>query len=390
LPFPRDFSSDPRSAAQSSSFVGLLGVQTNLGRVESERKSELIGRGPLRITHVLAVGLLTASFVCAGFATHPASARASTNDAGLTVGSSHAIAFESNGTITQHVTGAATVGDFLRERNVTIGPHDFVDPPAGAPLSDGLVVVYRAAVAVSIQDGRQTIAATSSAQNVGTLLDEQQVRLAPGDAVQPPLSDPLPSSGIVRIDRVVSWMRDEKHVLASKTVHQFDYAIAPGTTKTMAPGSPGERDVIVRYTRRDDGSVQRWVVASHVTRKPRPRIVAVGAGEYQGFARFEAQGVSRMAYIAQSALQMVATAYTASCAGCDGITAIGRPAGHGIVAVDPRVIPLGTRLFISGYGAAVAGDTGGAIRGLRIDLGFNSLREAMLFGRREVTVYRLK
>ncbi|MBV8655919.1 MAG: 3D domain-containing protein, partial [Candidatus Eremiobacteraeota bacterium] len=69
---------------------------------------------------------------------------------------------------------------------------------------------------------------------------------------------------------------------------------------------------------------------------------------------------------------------------------IGRPAGHGIVAVDPSVIPLGTRLFIPGYGLAIAGDTGGAIRGFRIDLGFNSERDALLFGRREVTVYRLK
>jgi 3D (Asp-Asp-Asp) domain-containing protein len=60
------------------------------------------------------------------------------------------------------------------------------------------------------------------------------------------------------------------------------------------------------------------------------------------------------------------------------------------VAVDPRVIPMGTRLFIPGYGVAIAGDTGGAIRGNRIDLGFNSLSDALRFGRRAVTVYRLK
>ena len=73
-----------------------------------------------------------------------------------------------------------------------------------------------------------------------------------------------------------------------------------------------------------------------------------------------------------------------------GMTAIGRPAGHGIVAVDPSVIPLGTRLYIPGYGFAIAGDTGGAIHGNRIDLGFNSYADAIRFGRREVTVYRLR
>ncbi len=350
----------------------------------------MIGRGPLRVTHALGVGLLTAVLVCASFGTHPASALASTTQAASPAQTTHTITFESNGSTAQLVTGATTVGDFLRERNVTVGAHDFVDPAIDVPLSDGLVVTYRAAVAVTIQNGAATLATTSSAPTVGALLEEQRLRLMPGDVVQPALAQALPASGIVRIDRVNTWIRDEKSVLPSKTLHQFDYSMAPGTTKTIAHGAPGERDTIVRYTRRDDGSVQRWVVATHVTRLTRPRVVAVGADEYQAFAQFEAHGVAGMGHIADSALQMVATAYTADCAGCGGTTAIGRPAGHGIVAVDPRVIPLGTRLYILGYGPAIAGDTGGAIRGLRIDLGFNSLREAMLFGRREVTVYRLK
>ena len=59
------------------------------------------------------------------------------------------------------------------------------------------------------------------------------------------------------------------------------------------------------------------------------------------------------------------------------------------MAVDPRVIPLRTRLY-SGYGEAIAGDTGPAIRGSRIDLGFNSYSDAIRFGRREITVYILQ
>jgi 3D (Asp-Asp-Asp) domain-containing protein len=96
------------------------------------------------------------------------------------------------------------------------------------------------------------------------------------------------------------------------------------------------------------------------------------------------------AHAAGSALKMIATAYTAGCYGCSGITATGTRAGHGIVAVDPRVIPLGTHLYVPGYGKAIAGDTGGAIKGLRIDLGFDSLADAIRFGRREITVYVLR
>jgi 3D (Asp-Asp-Asp) domain-containing protein len=72
-----------------------------------------------------------------------------------------------------------------------------------------------------------------------------------------------------------------------------------------------------------------------------------------------------------------------------GITASGMRAGYGVVAVDPRVIPLGTRVYVPGYGAAVAGDTGSAIKGYRIDLGFATYGEAVNYGRRTVTVYVL-
>jgi 3D (Asp-Asp-Asp) domain-containing protein len=73
-----------------------------------------------------------------------------------------------------------------------------------------------------------------------------------------------------------------------------------------------------------------------------------------------------------------------------GVTASGRRAGYGVVAVDPRVIPLGTRLYVPGYGYAVAGDTGSAIKGYRIDLGFGSYAEAVRYGRQTVTVYLLE
>ena len=64
-------------------------------------------------------------------------------------------------------------------------------------------------------------------------------------------------------------------------------------------------------------------------------------------------------------------------------------AGKGVVAVDPRFIKLGTKLYVVGYGYCIAGDTGGAIKGNRIDLGFNTYREAVQFGRRTVTVFIL-
>jgi len=80
-------------------------------------------------------------------------------------------------------------------------------------------------------------------------------------------------------------------------------------------------------------------------------------------------------------LTVVATAYS-----LHGGTASGLPTGPGVVAVDPTVIPLGTRMYIPGYGPGIAADTGTAIKGLRIDLWFPLLSQAESWGRRTVTI----
>jgi 3D (Asp-Asp-Asp) domain-containing protein len=187
----------------------------------------------------------------------------------------------------------------------------------------------------------------------------------------------------------LTWERVERRATAPETLHRLSVNLAPGESKVISRGSAGIVEVRVLFAQRDGGPVHRSVLSSTVVRAAKPRIVADGLGATP-LSKFEAHGIAHMAYIARSAIQMLATAYAADCFGCDGMTAIGRRAGYGIVAVDPRVIPLGTRLYIPGYGFAIAGDTGGDIVGRRIDLGFDSQRDAMLFGRRAIEVYRLK
>ncbi|TMW70307.1 peptidoglycan-binding protein [Alteribacter natronophilus] len=88
--------------------------------------------------------------------------------------------------------------------------------------------------------------------------------------------------------------------------------------------------------------------------------------------------------------EMEATAYTAYCDGCTGITYTGQDLRANpdkkVVAVDPDVIPLGSTVYVEGYGEAIAGDIGGAIQGNRIDLHMATKEEALEFGRRTVTV----
>ncbi|MGA9468054.1 MAG: LysM peptidoglycan-binding domain-containing protein [Exiguobacterium marinum] len=85
-----------------------------------------------------------------------------------------------------------------------------------------------------------------------------------------------------------------------------------------------------------------------------------------------------------------ATAYTPYCAGCSGITATGIDVrsnpNQKVIAVDPSVIPLGSKVWVEGYGTAIAGDTGGAIKGNKIDILMPTQEQALNFGRKSITI----
>lgn len=86
---------------------------------------------------------------------------------------------------------------------------------------------------------------------------------------------------------------------------------------------------------------------------------------------------------------MVATAYTGGSLTAMGLKPIRDPNGISTIAVDPSVIPLGSKVYVEGYGIAIASDTGGAIKGNKIDIYLNSLSECISFGRQTVTVHIL-
>ena len=327
----------------------------------------MIGRGPLRRSHVLAVSVLTAGLVWAGFATYPSPAYA--GNAALANSVAHVVILTAQGSTTEQPTNATTVGAFLREHGIAIGASDYISPSVDTPLSDRMTIEYRPAVSVTIVAGKHRDTVITSAPNIAALLQSRNIRLGKYDSVTPALTDSVPTDGTVRIDHFLTWQRVEHRIIAMPTIRRVNVSLKPGAAKVVTKGQPGMVDVLVAFTQRNDGDVKARAIGSRIVRKPRARVIDVGAAD---------------------SMQMVATAYTPYCSGCSGITATGRPAGHGIVAVDPRVIPLGTRLYIPGYGYAIAGDTGGAIVGYRIDLGYTSYRDAMQFGRRAVTVYRLK
>jgi 3D (Asp-Asp-Asp) domain-containing protein len=245
-------------------------------------------------------------------------------------------------------------------------------------------------VPLVLVDGGLKQTVRSSAATVGQLLEEQHLALRAHDQVFPAPDAYLAPNEVVRVDRVDAWTDRVKQRLAPHVQERFDARLPAGTTKTVARGSSGVRVATVRYERRNDEPLTKRVLGYEILQAPSPRIVVHGSRPYSALSDIAAQGFSGALRFAGAALHVIATAYTSSCYGCSGFTASGARAGLGIIAVDPRVIPLGTHLFIPGYGRAVAGDTGGAIVGHRIDLGFENVASAMRFGSREVTVYVVK
>ena len=154
-------------------------------------------------------------------------------------------------------------------------------------------------------------------------------------------------------------------------------------------GKNGLKRVVLEKEYLGDELVGTTVVSEEIIRKPVDSVAVVLEGGTLSTSR---SATTRYSYV----LDMLATAYTYGENGPWGnVTATGKPVQVGRVAVDPKVIPLGSRLYITYpngnvcYGFAVAEDTGGAIKGNRIDLFFETRDEVYSFGRRNVKVYVL-
>jgi 3D (Asp-Asp-Asp) domain-containing protein len=217
----------------------------------------------------------------------------------------------------------------------------------------------------------------ASALQGGTVLADSESSRS--DSSTKPLSEAVPESGASV--KVIA----QREPIPHPTLRKSSSELRSGTSKTVRAGINGEKQVNYRVFFKDGTEVRRETISTKVLRNPVPEIVKVG--QLKQFA-------SRGGYFSgRKVLSMIATGYSATPAQTGGNrtgrTASGLKAGHGAVAVDPKYIPLGTRLYIEGYGYAVAADTGGAIKGNRIDLGHNTYKEALKVGRRKVIVHVL-
>ncbi|MEA4883397.1 MAG: 3D domain-containing protein [Clostridia bacterium] len=249
----------------------------------------------------------------------------------------------------------------------------------------GLLVLVLIAAVSGLKAGVDLSAANEPGRTVAFYPDRkyvEKVLQASGAATPGKLSKAMPLG--------VGWVTDDfvkRTVLIPRSTQRIsDPKLDRGMTRIVRNGRDGVMEQTLLLKVGQAGVLSESVVSQRVLERPEPTVMAVGAR-----APARVLVTSRGSYTYRKVLNMVATGYEPSERSCgksaDGYTAIGMKVRPGIVAVDPRVIPLRTRLYVEGYGPALAADVGGAIKGNRIDLFFETLQEALAFGRRRVKVY---
>ncbi|MDA8336793.1 MAG: 3D domain-containing protein [Peptococcaceae bacterium] len=271
-----------------------------------------------------------------------------------------------------------TVGDLLAVRNIRLARQDRVMPAEDSPIYRGEVIRVSEAVPVTIRlDGKEVLNRMTARETVAGVLKENGISLGPNDLVQPRPTTQVAAGMLIRVDRMTSGTEVANVPLPFSTRQENSPDLFRGIERILRLGRPGLEHQVWEVSFRNGVPVKKTLVASRVVRPPEDRIIQVGAlGEVS-------RGGNAIRF--SRAIEMRATAYTGG-----GYTATGTVARPGTVAVDPRVIPLGSRLYIEGYGYGTALDTGGAIYGDRIDLYFDTNREVNDWGVRYVRVFVLR
>ena len=166
-------------------------------------------------------------------------------------------------------------------------------------------------------------------------------------------------------------LQEETEVLPKKIVYEDDPETEAGEEKVLSEGSDGKKTKIIKITSSKDGEEYGREIVSVETTQPKDKKISRGTKIV-----WKTLDTSDGEIKYWKKMRVYATHYDSHCPGCNEWTAIGMHAGKGVIAVDPSVIKMRSKVYIPGYGLAVAGDTGGAIKGNIIDLGFDDAKTA--------------
>ena len=295
-------------------------------------------------------------------------------------------------------TNCATVGELLKEQRIYLTEDDYLGMPLDQKIYDGMTIWLRLAIDVTVEANQETYTVHSQPLTVEQALNEAGVTVDDDDILDMPRLAYLYDDTTIVVNKMetkrVEVLEDIEPPVETKEVAY----LTPGSTSIIEPGEKGQKRTVFTVTYKDGVEISRELVSEDVVKEPVARVEGIGpaygsassssiisgAVSETGYGSAVAADGSEFYYSRSFTAQ--ATAYTWT----GNQTATGTwPAEGRTIAVDPSVIPLGSRVYVVGYGYAIAEDTGGAIRGNIIDLYMDSYTDCINWGRRNVTVYIL-
>lgn len=299
------------------------------------------------------------------------------------------ITISDNGTISTLFTTENTFGTALARAGVQIFLGDSVSPDLTTPITTGASVYIRRSRPASISVDGRTIETRTRAENVNDLLSQEGVKLEGKDYAIPAPNTQVVDYLTVNVTRVREEFITETEQLAFQTKWLPNAELELDQRLIAQTGAKGIKNRLFKSVYENSKLISTGLEREWIEQPPQDHIINYGTKVV--VHDLQLPDGSTVQYWRK--VRMLATAYSAATSGKDkdhpqyGRTRLGLQAGRGIVAVDPRVINLGANVFVPGYGVALAGDTGGGIKGKRIDLGYPE--DAMEGWYRWVDVYLL-
>ena len=286
------------------------------------------------------------------------------------------VTMEIDGKEETFVTYKGTVKDVLDTNGVEVNPKDKVQPALNSKVSEGDTISIKRAVSVELTVGDKQVKIDTAEDTIEEMLEVEEELKNQGiefneglDEITPALNTKITSNLKINLVKVEVKKELAKEAIDFDVVVETDANLDSGLEEVRQDGASWEKEVTYEIVYKNGEEFSRAVKSSKVVAEPVNKVVAQGTRKT--FASRDGQLLNY-----KSVIYCESTTYSGGGVTATGTVPVRDPNGISTIAVDPRVIPLGSLVYVEGYGRAVAADTGGAIKGNIIDVYVNSEAEA--------------
>lgn len=284
------------------------------------------------------------------------------------------------------VTYKGTVKDVLKEQGINVEQKDSIEPQLNDKVSKNDTITLKRAVPIKVICGDVEVQVDTAEETIKDVLETEADYLKYNgidyykelDEVSPALDSKVDQDSVIQIVSVEKHEVKEMETIPYETVVEKDSDLMAGDKEVKDEGSNGQKEVTYEVVYKDGVESNRQMVSTKTISAPKNKVVVQGTGNVLTASRGNGS--------AKKTITCTATAYSGHSTTSSGRKTSRDANGISTIAVDPTVIPMGSKVYVEGYGYAVAADTGSAIKGNKIDIYLDSESECNSWGRRQVEV----